>query len=1088
MPMKNDQKRNASFDVLKNFFKSKPDYSELLERYSALQSEHEKLLAEHSALRRRLEEYERGHETVSSTEHKPVPITEHDVAPITEQEIVPSTKHAPALITEHETVSITEQEAIPSIGREVAMSAEARHINDSAQTDQATSDIRAEARFGEQLSLDTSKMTESNTAEESRGDNSLSLETASLIRVDRDSSNDEKVALFLSLFIGRGDCFAKHYYNKKTNSSAYSPVCDNEWDNLLCFKRTKEFSGEGKSLCSQCRHPAYTKFDANAVNDHLRGFYKDRNGRRQDFIAGIYPLLDGNTCRFLAVDFDAHNPDSGDCLTSLAEEVKTFGRACTANAVPVYFERSRSGNGYHAWIFFCETVSAASARQMGAGLITYAMEHFGRVSFRSYDRFFPNQDVLPKGGFGNLIALPLQRKARESGNTVFLDENLEPFNDQWAFLSSVKRMTRADVDEVVSRICNSPDGLGEFSLPINDDEEQKPWEKRKAPKPLTAHEFGGEVEMISANMIFVPKAALSTKAANRIRRLAVIKNPEFAKKQRMLVPTGRTPRLIFAAREYDSYLGLPRGLLPELEKLLEESGADYRITDKRSDGDPIKVTFLGELKDEQQSAASALLEHDNGVLHAATAFGKTVVGDFLIAERAVNTLIIVPTNELLSMWKGSIDKFLKFDYELPAPEKKRGRPKKRSLVGQLGGGKNTLNGIVDIAIYKSLLKDDGAKDFVKDYGMVIVDECHHVGASSYAQVLDHVNAKYVYGVTATPIRSDGLDALIFFHCGQVRYRTDMKQQMKRHGFDHVMVPRFTSLKPIALSSLNNMPSIYGDLVNMEGRNRKILDDIAAELREGRTPLVLTERVEHIETLAKSLDAEAGGVETIRLFGGLSAKEKRLAKERLAALSPGKQFVIVATSKYIGEGFDLPALDTLFLTMPIKWKGRLEQYVGRLHRGFEGKEEVRVYDYIDIRVPALERMYRARLKGYASFGYTVKTEMGVPDNVSMIYSADDYRSALEKDLTETNKCVAVSGPKVPKARISAIQQHFPLNIETEIFLSDLLFIIIDRRIVWYGEINYFGRNGGSETCLRIDSRELAEELLEFARDVRADERD
>jgi superfamily II DNA or RNA helicase len=1039
MAEKIERKRKAAFDLLKNLFRPRPDYPELLGRYRALQSEYEKLLAENSALRRRLDAYE------------------------------------------------GENAAVTSTGHETALSKEAHYKTDSTQASQSVDNIHAEVRFGEQLSLDTINVIGGNTSGKSCSDDSLPLEPAPLICVNRHSSNNEKVSLFLSLFIGRNDCFAKHYCNRKTNSNAYSPVCDNEWDNLLCNKRTKEFSGKGKSLCSQCRHSAYTKFNANAVNNHLRGFYKDRAGCRQDFIAGIYPLLDGNTCRFLAVDFDAHNSDSDDSLTSLIEEVKTFGKACISNTIPVYFERSRSGNGYHAWIFFSEAVSASSARRMGAGLITYAMEHFAYVSFRSYDRFFPNQDVLPKGGFGNLIALPLQRKARESGHTLFLDENLEPFDDQWAFLSGIKRMTQSDVDEVISRICDSPDGLGEFSFIRDDDEEQKPWEKRKAPKPLTAREFNGELDIVFANMIFVPKTALSTKAANRLRRLAVIKNPEFAKKQRMRVPTGQTPRLISAIREDDSYIGMPRGLLPELEKLLEESGADYLLTDKRNDGSPIKVTFLGELKDEQQSAASAMLEHDNGVLHAATAFGKTVTGDFLISERAVNTLIIVPTNELLSMWKKSIDKFLEFYYEPPETETGRGRPKKYHAVGQLGGGKNTLNGIVDIAIYKSLLEDDSAKDFVKDYGMVIVDECHHVGASSYAQVLDHVNAKYVYGVTATPIRSDGLDALIFFHCGQIRYRTDLKQQMKKHEFGHVMVPRFTSLNPIALSNLSNMISIYGDLVNMESRNRKILDDIIAALREGRTPLVLTERVEHIEALAKSLDAEADGVETIRLFGGLSAKEKRLAKERLDALPPGNRFVIVATSKYIGEGFDLPALDTLFLTMPIKWKGRLEQYVGRLHREFEGKEEARVYDYVDIRVPVLERMYRARLKGYASFGYTVRTEPSVTDNVSMIYSAGNYKDALEKDLAETNKCVAIAGPNALKTQISKIQQCLPSNIaESEILHSNLLFIIIDRRIVWYGEINYFGRNIGSETCLRIDSRELAEELLEFACEMQPNE--
>jgi superfamily II DNA or RNA helicase len=520
--------------------------------------------------------------------------------------------------------------------------------------------------------------------------------------------------------------------------------------------------------------------------------------------------------------------------------------------------------------------------------------------------------------------------------------------------------------------------------------------------------------------------------------------------------------------------------MTELTNLMDEAGAGYRICDKRNSGVTINVAFNGKLQEEQQSAADTMLDHEIGVLHAATAFGKTVVAEYLIAKRSVNTLIIVPNATLMSQWKESLNKFLSFGHPIPEQSTKQGNPKKRDTVGILGKGRNTLNNIVDIAIYKSLLENDGAKDFVKDYGMVIVDECHHVGAYSYEQTLNHVNAKYVYGVTATPMRSDGLDAIIFFHCGPVRFKTNLKEQIKRHGFEHVMIPRFTSLRPIMLSSLNNIPSIYNDLAKAESRNRKILGDIIKALRDDRTPLVLTERIAHMELLAEALKSEVSDTDVLCMFGGQSANEKRILEDRLSASTGDRRLVIVATSKSVGEGFDLPSLDTLFLTMPIRWEGRLEQYIGRLHRNFEGKKEVCVYDYIDVQVPVLERMYRVRLRGYAHLGYTVKSELGAQESIGMIYHAGNYKDALKRDMEEAVKRLAMAGPKITKSQKSELLKHLQSSdITPEILPSELRFIIIDRRIVWYGAVNYFGKNIGDETCLRIDNQEVAEELLEFA---------
>jgi superfamily II DNA or RNA helicase len=518
-----------------------------------------------------------------------------------------------------------------------------------------------------------------------------------------------------------------------------------------------------------------------------------------------------------------------------------------------------------------------------------------------------------------------------------------------------------------------------------------------------------------------------------------------------------------------------------LTELIDDSGAAYHITEKYCDGEAIRAEFIGELKEEQKSAVISMLKNNNGVLHGATAFGKTVIGNYMISEVKVNTLIIVPNGKLMEQWKKSLEQFLVIDHVLPEAIPKRGRPKKQEIIGLLGDGKNTRNGIIDIAIYKSLLEGDDAKDFVGDYGMVIVDECHHVGAYSYEQVLNSVYAKCVYGVTATPIRSDGLDAQIFFHCGPIRFKTDTKAQIKEHGFDHVMTPRFTQVRPLVLTSLNNMPMIYNELAVIESRNRKIIDDIVGAVSESRTPLVLTERVEHVLLLAKVLEEELSdeNIEVVKLFGGLSKKEKMMENERLSSMQQDQRFIIVATSQYIGEGFDLPALDTLFLAMPIKWKGRLEQYIGRLHRKKEGKTEARVYDYVDIHVPVLERMYRVRLKGYATFGYSVMADMSDFKNISMIYAANNYQDALRQDLQETAKCLMIAGTKYTKKQIANIESSLPeIGITTEIQKLDLHFIVIDRRIVWYGDINFFGGNDGDETCLRLDNRELAEEMLSF----------
>ena len=892
----------------------------------------------------------------------------------------------------------------------------------------------------------------------------------------------------MSLFRGRTDVHAKRCYSKKYESSYYIPACKNEWVRGVCDRtRTK---------CKDCSNRDLLALTKEVIDKHLRN--KDEHGAG---IVGIYPLLPDETCLFLAIDFDEEKWQN---------DISVFRSVCKDLNIPIAIERSRSGNGAHAWLFFEEPVSAISARKLGNALLTRAMVDRHEIQFSSYDRMFPNQDFMPKGGFGNLIALPLQGGARKNDNSEFVDDNLKSYSDQWAYLASIKKLNADDVKNLLAELCIG-NGLGELGNTDADEEESvKPWENRKPEVKLEYKDFPEQLTVVEANRLYIPKKDVSQRALNRIKRLAAFSNPQFYKTQKMRMSTYGIPRIIYSLDETKKYMGIPRGCRQSLIHLFEDSNINYLFDDKRNKGKSINVNFKGILREEQQSAANALLEHENGILSVPTAFGKTVIGASLIAERKCNTLILVHLHTLFDQWKKSLEQFLEINEVVPEVNNTRGRKKFRTVIGQIGSGKNTSSGIIDIALVQSLIHDNEVDDIVKNYGMVIVDECHHVPSVNYEKVLASVNARYVYGLTATPIRRDGQHPITFMQCGAIRYSVDAKSQASKRNFEHFIIPCFTQFKkPFTQNESDwHITKIYSALAEDEFRNQQIVADTIEALKARRTPIILTQRKEHVIRLSELIKNQTDA-HIITLVGTDSTKIKAQTMESLKNIPREEKLIIVATGKYVGEGFDYPRLDTLFLASPIAWKGTLAQYAGRLHREYPGKQDVMIYDYVDIHVPVLERMYNKRLNGYAQIGYKILSSHNQPDKISMIYDVNSFVPVMKNDFAEAKKEILIVSPFLRKKRIETILEWLkepinagisitvvtrppesykepkPIQECKELLLSNVSvitkpnihqkFTIIDNRLVWYGSINLLSYGSSEESIMRLDSRELATEL-------------
>jgi superfamily II DNA or RNA helicase/very-short-patch-repair endonuclease len=753
--------------------------------------------------------------------------------------------------------------------------------------------------------------------------------------VHRHSPPEAKISLFRSLFRGRDDVYARRFESSKTGISGYQPTCGNEWDRVLCDKR--------RVKCHLCPNRRFLPLTDDVIRRHLSG----RGESGKDFVVGIYPMLQDETCLFLAVDFDKN---------SWTEDAGAYLDTCRQLDLTASIERSRSGRGGHIWLFFQEPISAALARQLGSHILTETMERRPDIGLDSYDRFFPSQDTLPIGGLGNLIALPLQKQPRENGNSVFLDDQCNPYPDQWAFLSTIQTISRQEVEGIVQNAERRSRIVGVRLAPT--DEDDTPWtappSRRRKDPPLVGP-VPESVELVLADQIYVAKEALSPGLRNRLIRLAAFQNPEFYRLQAMRQSTYGKDRIIACAEDYPNHIGLPRGCLEDVRVLLSDFKIKPLVRDERCEGKPLEASFSGALRVEQKMAAETMNRHDIGVLSATTAFGKTVIAAWLIAQRGVNTLVLVHRRQLMEQWVDRLSTFL-------------GLPMK--AIGRIGGGKKKPTGMMDVALIQSLVRK-GVDDLVGEYGHLIVDECHRISAPSFEQVARRAKAKFVTGLSATVTRKDGRHPIIFMQCGPVRYRVDARKQAYLQPFAHTVVVRPTDFYPKRQAESdprNQFRQLYEELAEDASRNRLICDNVIEAVREGRSPLVLTERTNHLERLAELLGNEVRHLIIFR--GGMDRKKLEAAMAHLSSIPENEERVLLATGRYIGEGFDEPRLDTLFLTLPVSWKGTIAQYAGRLHRLHDRKREVRIYDYADLNVPMLARMFDRRCRGYEAVGYTI----------------------------------------------------------------------------------------------------------------------
>lgn len=733
-------------------------------------------------------------------------------------------------------------------------------------------------------------------------------------------SAEEKVSLFRRLFRGRTDAYPVRWESKTTGQSGYAPACANEWRAGVCEKP--------RIKCGDCANRLLIPLSDAVIYDHLAG----------EHTVGVYPLLEDDTCYFLAVDFDE---------AAWRDDARAFMQSCEELGVPAVLEISRSGKGAHAWVFFASRVAARDARRLGTAIISHTCSRTRQLKLESYDRLFPNQDTMPKGGFGNLIALPLQKRPRGSGCSVFVDADLRPYPDQWAFLASVRPMAPHDIEPT---ILLATGGVHPLDVTFIEDEElATPWKRQSTSIKKLAGQMPKSLTVTLANLIYFEKAQLPQVLANRLIRLAAFQNPEFYKAQAMRISVWGKPRVVGNAENYPQHIALPRGCLDAALDLLRDNGIACDLRDERFGGDPIDVAFAGTLRLDQEAAVAGMLHHDTGVLCAPTAFGKTVTAAAMIARRGVNTLVLVHRTELLKQWQERLQAFLGVG---------------QGVVGTIGGGKAKPTGKIDIAVMQSLSRQGEVNPLVENYGQVIVDECHHVGAVSFDAILKRSKAKYVRGLTATPIRRDGQQPIIFMQCGPIRY-TAAKPVGAPHDLEVLPRSRFTR---IDLPTDAGIQDVFRHLANDRARTEAIADEVRDALGQGRKVLVLTERTEHLDAIKAALD----GLEPAPfvLHGRMSRKQRAALVADLDALPPDAPRVLLSTGKLVGEGFDHPPLDTLVLAMPVSWKGTLQQYAGRLHREHASKTDVRIIDFVDAGHPTLLRMWDKRQRGYRAMGYKV----------------------------------------------------------------------------------------------------------------------
>ena len=920
-------------------------------------------------------------------------------------------------------------------------------------------------------------------------------------RIKKFDVTDKIASDFFMMFCrGRKDVYDLRYTNPKTGKNGYYSQCFNRWDRG-CHIQKKD-----GVRCKDCELRAYKPVTLPLIKAHMNG--TDPNGN--DVVA-IYPMLENNLCQLLVFDFDNHakgaeQEDYANIDDGWKEEINALRHICKNLDVDAVVERSRSGRGAHLWIFFKEMVPARLARRFGFALLEKGAESVNLKSFKYYDRMIPTQDALPEGGLGNVIALPLQGMALKSGNSAFIDENWNAYEDQLNVLAGTRRLTRQGIEDYLS-LWYSTGSTSE------DNGTDAPWDKNSE---IEAGSVKGVVRIVLADRIYIDSTGMSNKTKRQLRRMATFSNKQYFQNQAMDMPNYDESRFIYLGSDEGKYIVLPRGLREEILKKFDNAGISYKIEDKRTKGQELNISFRGELRESQIPAVETMLENETGILHAATAFGKTVVCCDMIARRGISTLILVDRADLMNQWIKRLEEFLDIDEELPEYQTKTGRTRKRkSLIGNLQGAHDTLTGIVDVAMIRSLKKKDGFHPKLKEYAQVYFDECHHAASDSAIEVLQEINAKYVYGVTATPKRGDGKEKINEFLLGPIRYRFTAKDRAEEQNINHLVYPRFTrTVKPHHLSKTPYGNDAYELIRNNDVRDEQIIRDVADCVQAGRTPVVLTKYVDHAKKLSERLKTYADRL--ILLTGANGTKARRAQVEELNKVDNSDSLILVGTGSLLGEGFDFPRLDTLFMATPVSGENVVEQYVGRLNRDYDGKENVIVYDYVDSHIPKFDKMYSARMKAYKKIGYELCVNMdGEKQKANAIYDIENYAETYWKDLEEANSAVVVSSPRLNNQKVDRIinmlGKRRELGVKVTIVtwhpdaykygkddvrmeLMERLrkagfeirlveetcehYAVIDNEIVWYGSVNLLSKEDAEDNLMRVCSKDIAAELLEM----------
>ena len=920
-------------------------------------------------------------------------------------------------------------------------------------------------------------------------------------RIKKFDVTDKIASDFFMMFCrGRKDLYDLRYTNPKTGKNGYYTQCFNRWDRG-CHIQKKD-----GVRCKDCELRAYKPVTLPLIKAHMNG--TDPNGN--DVVA-IYPMLENNLCQLLVFDFDNHakgaeQEDYANIDDRWKEEINALRRICKNLDVDAVVERSRSGRGAHLWIFFKEMIPARLARKFGFALLEKGAESVNLKSFKYYDRMIPTQDALPEGGLGNVIALPLQGMALKSGNSAFVDENWNAYEDQLKVLAGTRRLTRQEIEDYLSLWYST-------GFTSEDNGTDAPWDKNSE---FEAGSVKGVVRIVLADRIYIDSSGMSNKTKRQLRRMATFSNKQYFQNQAMDMPNYDESRFIYLGSDEGKYIVLPRGLREDILKKFDNAGISYKIEDKRTKGRKLNISFKGELRESQIPAVETMLENETGILHAATAFGKTVVCCDMIARRGISTLILVDRADLMNQWIKRLDEFLDIDEELPEYQTKTGRTRKRkSLIGNLQGAHDTLTGIVDVAMIRSLKKKDGFHPMLKEYAQVYFDECHHAASESAIEVLQEINAKYVYGVTATPKRGDGKEKINEFLLGPIRYRFTAKDRAEEQNIDHLVYPRFTrTVKPHHLSKTPYGNDAYELIRNNDVRDEQIIRDVADCVQAGRTPVVLTKYVDHANKLSERLKKYADRL--ILLTGANGTKARRAQVKELNEVDDSDSLILVGTGSLLGEGFDFPRLDTLFMATPVSGENVVEQYVGRLNRDYDGKENVIVYDYVDSHIPKFDKMYAARLKAYKKIGYELCVNMdGEKQKANAIYDIENYAETYWKDLEEANSAVVVSSPRLNNQKVDRIinmlGKRRELGVKVTIVtwhpdaykygkddvrmeLMERLrkagfeirlveescehYAVIDNEIVWYGSVNLLSKEDAEDNLMRVCSKDIAAELLEM----------